>query len=85
MILRDVLRVLITVNFLYIGRNLVENLFANVPLLGRVVDDMGQGLGAGLFTSAAGHAAIERCAAFRGWDKETSCHKPGFANPPIPW
>ena len=68
-ILRDVVRVLVTVNFLYIGRNLVENLFSNLPFVGRVVDDIGQGLGAGLFTSAAGHAAKERCAAYHGWDK----------------
>lgn len=70
LILRDVARVVVTVNFLYIGRNLLENLFANVPVIGRVVDDIGQGLGAGLFTSAAGHAAIDRCAAFRGWSKD---------------
>jgi len=70
LILRDVLRVVVTVNFLYVGRNLLENLFANVPVIGKVVDDIGQGLGAGLFTSAAGHAAIGRCAAYRGWNKE---------------
>jgi uncharacterized membrane protein YcjF (UPF0283 family) len=70
LVLRDVGRVIITVNFLYIGRHLIENLFSSVPLIGRVVDDIGQGLGAGLFTSAAGHAAIDRCAAFRGWSRE---------------
>jgi uncharacterized membrane protein YcjF (UPF0283 family) len=71
-ILRDVLRVVVTVNFLYIGRNLLENLFANIPFVGRVVDDIGQGLGAGLFTSAAGHAALERCAAYRGWSRRAA-------------
>lgn len=68
-ILRDVIRVVATVNFLYVGRNLIENLFAFVPWIGRVADDIGQGLGAGLFTSAAGHAAIDRCAAYRHWEK----------------
>ncbi len=68
--LRDVLKVVATVNFLYIGRNLVENLFAFVPVIGRIADDIGQGLGAGLFTSAAGHAAMHRSAAFRGWNKQ---------------
>jgi len=72
LILGDVLKVVVTVNFLYIGRNLIENLFAHLPLIGRAVDDIGQGLGAGLFTSAAGHAAIERCAAYRGWDKRSA-------------
>ncbi len=69
-ILRDVIRVVATVNFLYIGRNLIENLFSFVPWVGRVADDIGQGLGAGLFTSAAGHAAIERCATYHAWDKD---------------
>ncbi len=68
-ILRDVLRVMATVNFLYIGRNLVENLFAFVPWVGRVADDIGQGLGAGLFTSACGHAVIDRCASYDEWEK----------------
>lgn len=68
-ILRDVLRVVATVNFLYVGRNLIENLFAFVPWVGRVADDIGQGLGAGLFTSAAGHAAIDRCASYHEWEK----------------
>jgi len=71
-ILRDVLRVVATVNFLYVGRNLIENLFAFVPWVGRVADDIGQGLGAGLFTSAAGHAVIERCSTYHEWEKEVA-------------
>jgi len=71
-VLRDVMRVVATVNFLYIGRNVIENLFAFLPWVGRVADDIGQGLGAGLFTSAAGHAAIDRCAAYQVWDKDTA-------------
>ncbi len=70
LILKDVLRVVATVNFVNVSRNLIEGLFANVPVVGRYVDDIGQGLGAGIFTSAAGHAAIERCAAFHGWNEE---------------
>lgn len=68
-ILRDVLRVVVTVNFLNAGRQLLENLFANLPFVGRFVEDMAQGIGAGFLTSATGYAAIDRCAAFRGWDK----------------
>ncbi len=71
-ILRDVVRVIATVNFLYVGRNLVENLFAFVPWVGRMADDIGQGLGAGLFTSAAGHAAIDRCATYQQWEKSAA-------------
>jgi hypothetical protein len=70
LILRDTLRVVATVNFLNVSRNLMESLFSKLPVIGPVVDDIAQGLGAGLLTSAAGHAAVGRCAAFRGWDKE---------------
>ena len=70
LILRDILVVVATVNFLNISRKLVESLFSQVPLIGRVIDDIGQGLGAGLLTSVAGHAAMDRCAAFRGWNDE---------------
>jgi hypothetical protein len=69
-ILRDILAVVATVNFLNIGRKLIESLFSQVPVIGRVIDDIGQGLGAGLLTSVAGHAAMDRCAAFRGWNNE---------------
>ena len=68
-IVRDVVRVIATVNFLYVGRNLIENLFAFVPWVGRMADDIGQGLGAGLFTSACGHAVIDRCASYDAWEK----------------
>ena len=70
LILRDILVVVATVNFLNISRKLIESLFSQVPVIGRVIDDIGQGLGAGLLTSVAGHAAMDRCAAFRGWNDE---------------
>ncbi|MBU0676804.1 MAG: YcjF family protein [Verrucomicrobia bacterium] len=70
MILRDVLKVIVTINFLNIGRNLSERLFSQVPMVGRVIEEIGQGLGAGLLTSAAGHAAIDRCEAFRTWNRQ---------------
>lgn len=69
-ILMDVMRVLATVNFLNMGRKLFDGLFANLPFVGRAADDIGQGLGAGLFTSSAGHAAMLRCEAYRGWEKQ---------------
>ncbi len=70
LILHDVFAVCATVSFLNIGRKLIENLFSQVPIVGRFIDDIGQGMGAGLMTSVAGHAAMDRCAAFRAWSKE---------------
>lgn len=70
LILRDTFRVVAAVNVMNLGRTLIENLFSNLPFIGRALDDIGQGLGAGVLTSATGHAAIDRCAAFRGWRKE---------------
>jgi len=67
-ILRDILAVVATVNFLNYGSKLFQNLTASVPVLGRFTDDLAQGIGAGLLTSVAGHAALDRCQAFRGWD-----------------
>ena len=73
-IFRDVLKIVATVNFFYVGRSLVESLFTHVPMIGRMVEDIGEGLGAGLFTSATGHATCDRCAAFKGW-QQTSAAK----------
>jgi hypothetical protein len=68
-IARDTLRVVAAVNFMNLGNKLLEGLFARVPMLGRFADDVAQGLGAGFLTSAVGHAAMERCEAFHGWDR----------------
>jgi len=67
-ILRDIFVVVATINFLNLNRKLLENLFSQIPIVGRFIDDIGQGVGAGILTSVAGHAAIGRCAAFRGWE-----------------
>jgi hypothetical protein len=72
MILRDVFTIVATINFLNYGSSLLQNLTASVPLLGRFADDVAQGIGAGLLTSVTGHAAVERCRAFRGWDAEAA-------------
>jgi len=69
LILRDVAVVVGTVNFLNYGSRLMQNLATSVPLLGRFTDDVAQGVGAGLLTSVAGHAALTRCRAFRGWNE----------------
>lgn len=68
-IFRDVMRIVATVNFINLGKKLLENVFAKLPG-GQFVDDALQGVGAALLTSVAGHAAVVRCRAFRGWDEE---------------
>jgi len=68
-IFRDVMRVVATVNFINLGKKVLENIFAKLPG-GQFVDDALQGAGAGLMTSVAGHAAVVRCRAFGGWDEE---------------
>jgi|GEM_PF-264544 len=67
-IMRDVAAIVATVNFLNYGSRLLQNMATGVlPFMGRFADDVAQGVGAGLLTSVAGHAAIGRCRAFRGW------------------
>jgi hypothetical protein len=72
LILRDTVRVVAAVNLINMGKTLIESLFTRVPLVGRYMDDIGQGLGAGLLTSAAGHAAATRCAAFQAWRRDAA-------------
>lgn len=72
LIVRDVLAIVATVNFLNFGSRLLQNLTASVPFLGRLSDDIAQGVGAGLLTSVAGHAAVDRCCSYRGWDRATA-------------
>ena len=69
-ICRDVLTVVATVNVLNYGSKLLQNLGASVPGLGRFADDVAQGMGAGLVTSIAGHASVERCRCYHAWDVE---------------
>jgi hypothetical protein len=41
-----------------------------VPGIGRFIDDIAQGMGAGFMTTVVGHAAMDRCRAFRGWNEQ---------------
>jgi uncharacterized membrane protein YcjF (UPF0283 family) len=77
-ILSDVLRIVATVQFLNIGSKLIDNMTSWIPILGRFADDIAQGVGAGLFTSVTGYAAIDRCRSFQGWDE--SAAKAGLGN-----
>lgn len=69
LIFRDTMRVVATVNYLNMGKNLIEGLGAKVPFAGRFLDEVAQGLGAGFMTATVGHAAVERCRAFRCWNQ----------------
>ncbi|MBN1123509.1 MAG: DUF697 domain-containing protein [Sedimentisphaerales bacterium] len=68
----DILAVVATVNYINMGKNLIEGIGSRVPGIGRFVDDIAQGMGAGFMTTIVGHAAMDRCRAFRGWDAETA-------------
>ncbi|MCE9615773.1 MAG: DUF697 domain-containing protein [Lentisphaerae bacterium] len=76
-ILRDVFAVVATVNFLNYGSNLLQNLTSSVPVLGRFADDVAEGVGAGLLTSVAGHAAMGRCRSYGRWDQDAAAHNIG--------
>lgn len=67
-IFTDVINVIATVNYINMGKNLIEGIGSRVPGVGRFVDDIAQGIGAGFMTTIAGHAAMDRCRAFRGWN-----------------
>jgi len=66
--LLDTIKVVATVNFLNMGKTMVEKLGSKVPGVGQFLDDITQGIGAGFMTSVAGNAAMERCKAFKGWN-----------------
>ncbi|MBE7559464.1 DUF697 domain-containing protein [bacterium] len=68
----DTLKVVATVNFLNLSGKLLESFGSSVPFFGRMADAAAQGLGAGYFTSIAGHGAMGRCRAYAGWDAETA-------------
>lgn len=70
LILRDVFRVVATVNYLNFTDKLVERLTSGVPFFSQFAGDVAQGIGAGLLTSVAGHGAIYRCRSFRRADRE---------------
>lgn len=67
-IMLDILNVVATVNYINMGKKLIEDIGSHAPFIGRFVDDIAQGIGAGFMTTIAGHAAMGRCRAFRGWN-----------------
>ena len=71
--MRDIAAVVATVNYIDLGRDLLEHLGSHVPGIGRYIDNIAEGTGAGFMTSIVGHAAIQRCRAFKEWDQEEAC------------
>jgi uncharacterized membrane protein YcjF (UPF0283 family) len=69
-IFKDVLSIVATVNFLNFSEKFIERLSAQIPIFGQFVDDLTQGVGAGLLTSTTGHAAIMRCKGLGYWNRE---------------
>ena len=69
-IFADVVRIVATIKLASMMRNILERAVRDVPLAGRIAEAITQAVGAGVLTSAAGHAAKFRCRAFRGWDRE---------------
>ena len=67
LIVRDVVSVVGSVNFLSFGNQLLRNLMSDVPAMGHFAEDVAQGTGAGLMTAVAGRAAMARCRAYCGW------------------
>ena len=61
LVLKDVLKVVATINYMNWGQKVAESLTSSVPIIGRASGEIAQGLGAGLLTSVAGHGAMERC------------------------
>lgn len=64
----DVMKVVAAVNILSFTEHFTERLMAGIPLLERHTDDIIQGIGAGILTTAVGKATIQRCRAYSGWD-----------------
>jgi len=72
LIIRDILRIVATVNYMNYGQKLTEQLISSTPIIGRASGELAQGFGAGLLTSLAGHSAVYRCSAYRPWNQEIS-------------
>ena len=66
-VFRDVLKMVATVNILSYTERFTQRLMASVPILDKSTDDIIQGTGAGILTTAVGKATIQRCRAYESW------------------
>jgi len=70
-VFRDVLKMVATVNILSYTERFTQKLMASVPILDKTTDDIIQGTGAGILTTAVGKATIQRCRTYQGWNTES--------------
>jgi uncharacterized membrane protein YcjF (UPF0283 family) len=75
-IFADTLRIVAMIKFASLSSSLLKKC-TNVPLIGRTLQPLVQAVGAGVLTSAAGHAAVRRCRAFRPWNHEDAAQHLG--------
>lgn len=69
-VLLDVLKVVAAVNVLSFTERFTERLMSQMPILDRTTDDLLQGLGAGLLTTAIGRATQQRCHTIGPWEAQ---------------
>ena len=67
-VFRNVLKMVATVNILSYTERFTQKLMSSVPILDKTTDDIIQGTGAGILTTAVGKATIQRCRAYKGWN-----------------
>ena len=66
-VFKDVIKMVATVNILSYTERFTQRLMANVPILDKTTDDIIQGTGAGILTTAIGKATIQRCRNYKEW------------------
>ena len=70
-ILADTVRIVAMIKFASLTGGLLRH-SKRLPGVGRAIEPLVQAVGAGVLTSAAGHAAMHRCRAFRGWSRQAA-------------
>jgi hypothetical protein len=70
MYLRDVLKIITSVNMLNFTEKFTEKMMSGVPVVSRIADDIIQGIGAGILTTSIGKATIQRCRSYGIWDQD---------------
>jgi hypothetical protein len=73
-VVADTLRVVAMVKFTSLVSGLLRR-SGRVPGMGWAIEPMAQAVGVGVLTSVAGHAAKDRCRAFRRWDRQEAARR----------
>jgi len=66
-ILKDIMKLALTINVMNIGDKIVENILSMMPGTGQHAGDVAQGIGAGFFTSVIGFSTMRRCRNIDQW------------------